>query len=298
MDRLAAKAAWAILRSAGPLQDLHIFDEPPPGAAQDWTVPQEWNAYSNADHQHWSDLVNRQSEALHGLACEAFLDGLSALDLGRDGIPNFDEFNARFLAQTGWQAVTVPGVIPNGAFFQHLAERRFPVANFIRQHNSLDYNEEPDMFHDVFGHLPMFVDRTFGDFMAAYGRAGLRAEGQGMSDLLGHLYLHTVEFGLIREGSSVKAYGAGLLSSYAETVHAVTNPEARRLRFDLPRMMRTDYLFDKFQPTYFVIESFAALLETMETTSLSQVYRELDGYDVLAPGEQHENDVTIEIGAA
>ncbi len=280
------------------MQDLHIFDEPPPGAAQDWTVAQNWAAYKDADHSHWSDLVARQTAGLQGLACEAFLDGLATLDLGAAGIPNFDEFNTRFLAQTGWQAVPVIGVIPNGAFFAHLAARRFPVANFVRQHSSLDYNEEPDMFHDVFGHLPMFIDRTFGDFMAAYGRAGLRAEGAGMSDLLGHLYLHTVEFGLIRQGGGVKAYGAGLLSSYAETVHAVTNPKARRVAFNLPRMMRTDYLFDKFQPTYFVIDSFAALLEVMETTSLSQVYEELDGHPVLAPGQEYEGDVIVAIDAA
>ncbi len=279
------------------MPDLHIFDQPPPGAAKDWTVPQNWGAYTEEDHRRWNDLVTRQSAALQGLACEAFLDGLASLNISEDGIPDFKAFNTRFLAQTGWQAVPVTGVIPNGAFFEHLANRRFPVANFIRQHSSLDYNEEPDMFHDVFGHLPMFVDRTFGDFMAAYGRAGLRAEGQGMSDLLSHLYLHTVEFGLIREGGSVKAYGAGLLSSYAETLHAVTNPEARRLQFNLPRMMRTGYLFDKFQPTYFVIDSFAALLETMETTSLSQVYRELDGLSSLAPGEAHEDDVMVAVGS-
>ncbi len=272
------------------MQELHIFDEPPQGAAADWSVPQDWDDFTQDEHSRWRDLVTRQSKALQGLASEAFLDGLSTLGLADGGIPDYSEFNPRFLAATGWQAIAVTGVIPNDAFFKHLSERRFPVANFLRQHSSLDYNDEPDMFHDVFGHLPMFVDRTFGDFMAAYGRAGLRAHNQGMADLLGRLYLHTVEFGLIREGVGVRAYGAGLLSSYAETVHAVTSEKAHRLHFDLPRMMRTDYLFDKFQPTYFVIDSFASLLEEMETTSLSSIYKSLEGLPLLAPGESHEDD--------
>ncbi len=277
------------------LKDLHVYDAPPAGAADDWSVPQGWTEFSDADHARWNDLVARQSQSLIGHACDAFMDGLNALHLGEDGIPEFETFNPRFCAQTGWQAVAVPGVIPNDVFFRHLAERRFPVANFLRRHGSLDYNDEPDMFHDVFGHLPMFMDRTFGDFLAAYGRAGLRAEGLGVSELLGHLYLHTVEFGLIREGPSIRAYGAGLLSSYAETVHARTSPKARRLEFDLARMMRTQYLFDKFQPTYFVIESFAALLEEMETTSLSKVYETLRDQPSLAPGESHSDDRIVPI---
>lgn len=280
------------------MQELHSSEKPPQGASDDWTVPQNWAAFSDVDHRRWNNLVTRQSESLKGLACDAFLEGVAALELAEDGIPNYDEFNPRFLAETGWQAVAVPGVIPNGVFFRHLAERRFPVANFLRQHDSLDYNDEPDMFHDVFGHLPMFVDRTFGDFMAAYGRAGLRAEQRGASDLLGHLYLHTVEFGLIRQGASIRAYGAGLLSSYAETVHAVTSPDAQRLAFNLPRMMRTEYFFDQFQPTYFVIESFAALLEEMETTSLTPVYNKLRDLPSLAPGDPDESDVIVSIGGA
>ncbi|WP_379551543.1 phenylalanine 4-monooxygenase [Qipengyuania sp. DGS5-3] len=276
---------------------LHIYDKPPEGAAADWSMPQDWESFSSEDHARWRDLVSRQSTSLKGLASEAFMDGLEKLDLSSGGIPDYREFNTRFLAATGWQAIAVPGVIPNDVFFRHLAERRFPVSNFLRQHSSLDYNDEPDMFHDVFGHLPMFVDRTFGDFMAAYGRAGLRAEKLGMSDLLGRLYLHTVEFGLIAEAGGVRAYGAGLLSSYAETVHAVTGADTLRLKFNLPRMMRTDYPFDTFQPTYFVIESFAALLEEMETTSLRVVYGQMDSTRILAPGESDPSDVVFTVDA-
>ncbi len=275
-----------------------MTDKPPQGAADDWTIPQDWAQFSGQDHARWRDLVTRQSAGLQGLASDAFLEGLATLQLAENGIPDYAEFNPRFLAATGWQAIAVPGVIPTDVFFKHLSQRRFPVSNFLRQHSSLDYNDEPDMFHDVFGHLPMFVDRTFGDFMAAYGRAGLRAKNKGVSDLLGRLYLHTVEFGLIHEGAGVKAYGAGLLSSYAETVHAVSGDSARRLRFNLPRMMRTDYPFDTFQPTYFVIESFAALLEEMETTSLGAVYDELKDLKVLTPGEGDPSDIEFKVGRA
>ncbi len=280
------------------VQELHIFDEPPAGVAPDWSIPQHWESFNSDDHGRWRDLVEQQSIGLQGLASEAFLDGLVTLKLASDGIPNYREFNRHFKAATGWEVIAVPGVIPNEPFFRHLSERRFPVANFLRQHSSLDYNDEPDMFHDVFGHLPMFVDRTFGDFMAAYGRAGLRAEKRGHSDLLGRLYLHTVEFGLIREGDGLRAYGAGLLSSIAETVHAVTGPDVRKLKFDLGRMMRTDYLFDQFQPTYFVIESFAALLEDMETTRLGDLYDRLQDLAPFAPGEADPDDVEFEVTAS
>lgn len=235
-------------------------------------------------------MVAAQTQALRGLASEQFLDGVRRLGLDQGGVPEFGAFNQRFGEETGWEVVAVPGVIPNEPFFKMLAERRFPVANFLRKGGSQDYNDEPDMLHDVYGHLPMFVDPTFGEFMSAYGRAGLRAEKLGMADWLGRLYLHTVEFGLIREDGRLKAYGAGLLSSIAEAKHAVTSDAARRLHFDLPRLMRTQWHFDRFQPTYFVIDSFAALLEEMETTSLSHVYETVRGLPLLAPGEAAADD--------
>lgn len=235
-------------------------------------------------------MVAAQTKGLTGLASEQFLRGIKAIGLDQGGVPNITEFNKRFQDLTGWEVVAVPGVIPNQPFFKLLAERRFPIANFLRSGDAQEYNEEPDMFHDVFGHLPMFIDPTFGEFMSAYGRAGLRAEKLGMTDWLSRLYLHTVEFGLIREGDELKAYGAGLLSSLGEAKHALHSPEAVRLEFDLPRLMRTEWYFDRYQPTYFVIESFDALLEEMETTSLKQVYAEVRDLPLLAPGEQHPDD--------
>lgn len=267
----------------------HIFDVPPEGAADDWTVPQDWEKFTDEDHQNWKSLISRASDVV-GLATESFGRGLASLGLQEGGIPDYRVLNPRLKRDTGWEVVAVPGLIPNEPFFRLLSQRRFPAANFLRSAANSDYNDEPDMFHDVFGHLPMLYDRAFAEFMVAYGRAGLRAEALGGSDLLGRLYLHTVEFGLVNDDEGLRAFGAGMLSSFAETKFAVTSPEAKRIWFDLRRVMLTDYFFDEFQPQYFVIESFDALLEEMETTSLKAVYEELAGRELLKPGEPHPSD--------
>ena len=269
----------------------HVYEAPPAGVAADWTMPQRWDRFTDAEHATWDRLVAQQTQALEGYACNAFLSGLDILRLSRRGIPDLAELNTRLEAATGWRIVAVPGVIPNDAFFQHLAERRFPAANFLRAAESLDYSEEPDMFHDLFGHLPMLTDPVFADFMMAYGKAGLRAETLGATDYLGRLYLHTVEFGIVREQGGLRGFGAGMLSSYSETVHALTSPAARRLKFDLPRVMRTDYLFDKFQPTYFVIDSFEHLLEVTSETDFQPIYNRLQHLPLLAPDATCDEDV-------
>lgn len=271
----------------------HMFEVPPEGAASDWTMPQNWHAFSATEHATWDRLIARQSQAMEKLACRSFLAGLDILRLGKPGIPDLAELNPRLEAATGWTIVAVPGVIPNDAFFRHLAERRFPAANFLRPPEQFDYSEEPDMFHDLFGHLPMLTDPSFADFMVAYGKAGLRAEALDAVDFLGRLYLHTVEFGLVQEDGGLRGFGAGLLSSHAETVHAVTAPGVRRLRFDLPRVMRTDYRFDAFQQTYFVIDSFQHLLRAAEDTDFQPVYARLRDLPLLAPDADCDNDISF-----
>ncbi len=260
-------------------------------------MPQNWEQFSATDHARWRDFAGKQTKALEGLASDTFLEGVRALELDRLGVPEFEIWNERLRELTGWEVVAVPGVIPNEPFFKMLAERRFPVANFLRSGPSFAYNDEPDMFHDVYGHMPMFIDPTFGEFMTAYGRAGIRAEKMGMSEWLGRLYLHTVEFGLIREGIGLRAYGAGLMSSHAEAVHAVCSDQPRRLRFELPRLMRTEWPFDSFQPTYFVIESFESLLEEMETTSLKHVYDEVRDLPLIPIGEASPTDQPYAVAA-
>jgi phenylalanine-4-hydroxylase len=263
----------------------HIYDTPPVGVAPDWTMPQNWEAFSADEHAVWDQLITQQSAALEHFASGAFLRGLDILRMTQSGIPDYRELNARLKLATGWEIVAVPGWIPNEPFFFHLANRRFPVANFLRSADSLAYSEEPDMFHDLFGHVPMLTNPAFSDFLVAYGEAGLRAEKLGTADYLGRLWLYTVEFGLVVEEGRLRAFGGGLLSSYAETVAALSAPDVRRMWLGIERVMRTNYHFDEFQNGYFVVESFDHLRHLTETTDFAEVYRKIAGMPLLQPGE-------------
>ena len=273
----------------------HVYETPPEGVAADWTMPQNWEHFTRDEHDAWDQLIERQSHAVKQTACAAFLAGMDILRLSKPGIPDLAELNPRLQAATGWQIVAVPGVIPNEPFFRHLSERRFPAANFLRASDSLDYSEEPDMFHDLFGHVPMLTDPAFADFMAAYGKAGLRAEALDAVNLLGRLYLHTVEFGLLKEKGALSAFGAGLLSSSSETTHALTAPGVRRIRFDLARVMQTDYLFDAFQRGFFVIDSFEHLLTVTAETDFAPLYDRLRNAPLLPPGAACASDSLVSL---
>jgi phenylalanine-4-hydroxylase len=180
----------------------HVFDTPPEGAAADWTISQNWRAYTEVEHDTWDTLYARQMEILPGRASEAFMKGLGALNLNTGGIPDFALMNPKLKALTGWTVVCVPGLVPDDVFFDHLANRRFPSGQFIRKPDQLDYLQEPDIFHDVFGHVPMLTDPSFADYMQAYGKGGQRAQGLGMLKNLARLYWYTVEFGLIEEAGA------------------------------------------------------------------------------------------------
>lgn len=227
-------------------------------ARADYTLPQRHEAYAEADHATWRTLFARQSALLPRHAARAFRDSLGRLDVA-GGIPDLEAVSARLAARTGWRLVGVPGLIPDAPFFAHLAARRFPVTVWIRRPEELDYVVEPDIFHDFFGHVPLLGEPAFADFLEAYGRLGEAAARRGALKPLARLYWHMVEFGLIREADGIRAYGAGILSSAAETVHSTTSPAPRRLRFDPARVLRSDYEIDKLQPTYFVIEDYAEL---------------------------------------
>lgn len=268
----------------------HIFDAPPPGAGPDWTLPQNWDAFSAAEHDVWTRLFEQQSIALERYASSSFLRGLDLLKMSKPGIPDYRELNACLKPETGWEVVAVSGWIPNEPFFTHLANRRFPVANFLRSADSMDYSEEPDMFHDLFGHVPTLTDPAFSDFLVAYGEAGLRAEKLGAADYLGRVWLYTVEFGLVVEQGALRAYGGGLLSSFAETVSALSKPGVRRVWLDIERAMRTKYNFDEFQQVYFVVESFADLLRLTETADFASIYRKLATQPAIEPGEACAGD--------
>lgn len=274
---------------------LHIFDSPPPGVNPDWSMDQNWDAFTSEEHGTWDLLVSGKAKAISAYASKEFVNGLGILELSKPGIPDFRELNPKLQAATGWQVVAVPGFIPNDAFFRHLSEKRFPVANFLRPATSLDYSEEPDMFHDMFGHLPMLTNSALADFLVNYGHAGLRAEEIGASDYLARLYLYTVEFGLVVEDGRLRGFGAGLLSSLSETEHALTAQGVRRIYVDLPRVMRTKYHFDRFQETYFAIDSFDDLLKMTEEADFAAIYAHIESLPALEPGEDFAGDVPCEV---
>ena len=261
---------------------LHVYDTPPPHANADWTIPQNWERFTDSDHAMWDRLFARQSEMLPGRAADAFLRGMDVLKLSKPGIPDYRELNTRLMAATGWQVVAVPGLVPDAVFFEHLANRRFPAGNFIRTPEQLDYLQEPDIFHDVFGHVPMLADRVFADYMVAYGEGGLRSLGFGALDHLARLYWYTVEFGLIQEPQGLRIYGAGIVSSFGESVFALDDPSPNRIAFDLLRVMRTKYRIDDYQQNYFVISSLEQLLKVTVETDFAPLYEKLENLSDIA----------------
>ena len=245
----------------------------------DYTVEQDYAAYDDAAQARWRRLYERQMKLVTGRACDEFLRVIETLDYGA-GIPRFDQVNERLDRATGWKVVAVPGLLPEHVFFGHLAERRFPVTVWLREEAEFDYIVEPDVFHDFFGHVPLLFDPVFADYMQAYGRGGQKAEGLNALEYLARLYWYTVEFGLIRGPQGLRIYGAGILSSPSEILHALASPEPRRIGFDLRRVMRTRYKIDTFQQTYFVIDDFDQLFR--ETApDFTPVYAEVAGLETL-----------------
>jgi phenylalanine-4-hydroxylase len=232
------------------------------GMAPDWTVPQHLDLYSDEDQAVWRLLVERQSTLAQEFACEEFLQGLETLGIGNT-IPDFDAVNAKLEPLTGWRVVGVPGLIPDAAFYDHLAHRRFPVTVWIRKRTELDYLVEPDLFHDFFGHVPLLSNPVFADYMQLYGQRGVEA-GPNVA-LLARLYWYTVEFGLIRTAKGLKIYGAGILSSASEVRHAIEGEGVERLPFEAAKVMRQPYQIDRLQGTYFVLDDFRQLFEAAQT---------------------------------
>lgn len=276
---------------------LHVYDQPPEGANADWTIPQNWEQFSADEHAMWDRLFARQSEMLPSRAADAFMRGLDVLKLSKPGIPDYQELNARLTAVTGWQVVAVPGLVPDDVFFDHLANRRFPAGNFIRTPDQLDYLQEPDIFHDVFGHVPMLADPVFADYMVAYGQGGLRSLGFGALDHLARLYWYTVEFGLIQEPQGLRIYGAGIVSSYGESIFALDDPSPNRIGFDLTRVMRTEYRIDDYQQNYFVIPSLDHLLQVTVGTDFAPLYAQLENLPDIAIADILAEDNVITRGS-
>lgn len=260
-------------------------ERPPRGnyarAGDDYTCPQDHSAYTAQDHDIYRRLYERQAGLVAGRACDAFIRALPALGTS-DRIPHLDDISERLTQATGWQLVAVPGLIPEVPFFTLLAERRFPVTDWIRTPQEFDYIVEPDIFHDLFGHVPLLFDPVFADHMQAYGAGGLKAHRLGACELLSRLYWYTVEFGLIRQGDGLRAYGAGILSSPGELPYAIESEHPQRLPLDVVRAMRTRYRIDSFQSAYFVIDSFEELFDKT-APDFTPLYEQVNALPALSP---------------
>lgn len=260
-------------------------------------VEQPWNDYSDTDHEVWAKLYRRQRELLVGRASDEFLAAQDAMGMTPDRIPKFDDLNKVLGDATGWQIIGVEGLLPELDFFDHLANRRFPVTWWIRRPDQLDYIEEPDLFHDLFGHVPLLMLPVFADYIAAYGRGGVKAHGIGPEALvnLTRLYWYTVEFGLIRQPDGLRIYGSGIVSSKGESMYSLESDAPNRIGFDLERIMRTRYRIDSYQKTYFVIDSYQQLMDATQP-DFAPIYPRLAAQESLPAGSVLDTDEVIHRG--
>ena len=262
---------------------------------KDWTIEQGWERYTADEHGVWKTLFERQAKLLPGRACDEFVQAMSDLPIGPEQIPDFRRLSEVLKKRTGWEVVAVPGLVPDDVFFELLASRRFPAGDFIRKPHELDYLEEPDVFHDIFGHVPMLMNPVIADYVQAYGEGGLRAQRLGRLTNLARLYWYTVEFGLLRQKEGLRIYGAGIASSYTETVFSIDSPSPNRICFDLERVMRTHHRIDDLQESYFVIDNLDELLE-LARIDFGPVYERLGGGPEYQPGDVIRTDTVIERG--
>ncbi len=260
-------------------------------------VEQPWADYKAEDHATWGTLYQRQRELLVGRASDEFLQAQDEMGMSPHAIPRFDQLNEVLGAATGWTLIGVEGLLPELDFFDHLANRRFPVTWWIRRPDQIDYIAEPDLFHDLFGHVPLLMNPLFADYMQAYGRGGVKAHGVGPEALvnLTRLYWYTVEFGLINTSQGLRIYGAGIVSSKGESLYSLESPAPNRLGFDLQRIMRTRYRIDTFQKTYFVIDSYAQLIEATGP-DFTPLYALLAEQDAVPAGQVLESDHVLTRG--
>jgi phenylalanine-4-hydroxylase len=267
-----------------------VFTAPlvrPADVGEDW-LAREQRRYTDDEHGVWDELYARQMKLLPGCAAQAFFDGAEQLELGAGGVPDFKKLSAKLHNKTGWSIVPVPMLIPDHVFFYHLANRRFPAGNFIRTREEIDYIQEPDVFHDVFGHAPLLTDPQFADYMEAYGRAGWKALKFNRLKALGALYWYTVEFGLMDTPAGLRIYGAGIVSSAEESVFALKAKSPNRLHLNVDRVMRTDYVISDLQQTYFVVDSFQQLIHETVDRPFDMIYA------TLQPGFQYATSAVLE----
>ena len=259
-------------------------------ARDDYTCDQRWERYTVEEHALYARLFARQVTQAPGQACTEFIDALSELGAA-DTIPRFEQISESLRRATGWEVVAVPGLIPEHAFFSLLAARRFPVTVWLRTPEEFDYIVEPDLFHDLYGHVPLLFNSVFADYMQAFGRGGLKAEGLQALEYLARLYWYTVEFGLIATARGLRVYGAGILSSVGETSYALTSDEPQRIAFELQRVLRTPYKIDDYQSTYFVVESFNQLFAAT-APDFTPLYAKVASQPALSIGVRQPGELT------
>ena len=249
---------------------LH-FGEPGFNDPRGFYIEQHYDGYSASDQEVWRELFRKQHDHLEAHASDVWLRGARAIGLGPTAIPNLKSVNDNLRPLTGWQSRAVPGYVSARPFFACLAQREFPTTVVIRPKERIDYLPEPDIFHDVFGHVPLHADPAFADFLQEYGSAALVADAEH-TERLARLFWYTVEFGLIRERGELKVYGAGLISSPGESRHCLSAPTVDRRPFNLAEACSTPFEIDHYQPTLFVLESFDELRDAMR--SYAAVVRE------------------------
>lgn len=263
--------------------------------AADGTIDQQWQAYSQDEHARWDRLFDAAWKTLQGRACKEFLEAAEQLQLSKSGIPDMAELSDRLEMISGWRVVPVAGLVEDEVFFEHLANRRFPAGAFIRSEAEMEYLEEPDVFHDIFGHVPLLANADYAAFMEAYGKGGRRAMERDQLANLARLYWYTIEFGLVESPDGLRLFGAGIMSSTAESIFALEDPSPNRVRFDLARVMRTNYIIDDFQQTYFIINSFKDLVATCQE-DFGSIYEALLELPDIDAHQLHESDEVVHTG--
>ncbi|TDR47552.1 phenylalanine 4-hydroxylase [Tahibacter aquaticus] len=261
-------------------------------------IEQPWDGYSATDHQTWSTLFQRQRELLVGRAAKEFVENQERFGMSADAIPKFSDLNRVLKDSTGWELIAVEGLLPELTFFEHLAARRFPVTWWIRKPEQLDYLSEPDLFHDLFGHVPLLLNPVFADYMQAYGAGGVKAAAIAPEALvnLTRLYWYTVEFGLINTPEGLRIYGAGIVSSKGESIYSLDSAAPNRIGFDLERVMCTRYRIDTYQKTYFVIDSYEQLMEATRP-DFTPLYARLADQASVPAGSVLDSDTVFQRGS-
>lgn len=256
---------------------------------------EQWENFTETEHQTWRTLFARQTQLLKDRAAHEVVRGIEKLLIDPHHIPKFSELNASLKKETSFSILPVTGLIPEDLFFQCLAERQFPSTCFIRRPDQLDYLEEPDIFHDIFGHIPLLINPIFADFMEAFGKKGLEAMKLNMLSFAARLYWFTVEFGLIKTAQGLRIYGAGITSSKGESVYSLDSDIPIRIKFNLLRLMKTQYHTDTFQKTYFVIDSFQQLFDAITQLDWKDVQNTCLFFPDIAQGMMINPQENVEI---